>query len=345
MPPRRAAFRPATLIAGLLMAALSLVVAIGCVDASQQGTSAQARRNVSAVDLYIEAVRAYRAGDDIAAIAALNEAVQKQPDMRMAHAMLGDLYRSKGDYAQASLHYESVSRLDPYTVKNHYNLGVTYQLLNRLQDAAGAYLRALRLEPKDVKSNMNLGTVYVALGKFDEAVFYLERATQLDDKNSQAWSNLGVALDARGSPVLAEAAYRKSLELEGMSPVTLQNLAANLVTQKKGAEAVAVMEEVLKTNRSAATVKRYGDALTAAGRFNEALAQYDTAMQLDPRMLSALNGKAECYLAMYKKGLELDDSQRLAAVKLWKRSLELNANQPRVQEQLNRWEKPSVFNR
>lgn len=331
---------PHRLLVVLLVAAGCCVLAVGCVNRPRP-TDPQA--GPSAIDLYVQGVQAYRTGDEDTAVVRLEEAVQKDPELRMARSMLGDIYRRRGDYSNASMQYEAASRLDPYTPANHYNLGVTYQLLNRLQDAAGSYLRALKLEPNDARTHMNLGTVYLAMGRFDESVAHLERSTQLDPDSSMAWTNLGVAMDARGSPVLAEAAYRRSLELDGLSPATIQNLAANLIAQGKGAEAVALTEQLLKENDTIANRKRHADALAVARRYDESLRTYDRVLELDPRYIPALNDKAATYIRMYRDGLGLDDGKRTAALELWRTSLRLNANQPRVREQLTRWENPPLF--
>src|SRR5262245_412956 len=117
------------------------------------------------LNFYVQAVEAYNIKDYNRAIVLLNEAVRQNPELRMARAMLGDLYRARGDNLSAIPNYEKLAQLDPYTPLNHYKLGLAYQLVNRLKDAAGAYLRALQLDPKDWRSNMNLGLVYLALNQ------------------------------------------------------------------------------------------------------------------------------------------------------------------------------------
>ena len=323
---------------GLVLSATALAF-VGCARTAGPRVPPQQQ----ALQLYVQGVQHHRAGETQAAIDALERAIAANPDLRMARSLLGDLYRARGDYLQASMQYEIITRNDPYTADNHYRLGVTYQFLDRLQSAAGSYLRALNLDPKDSRSAMNLGTVYLAMGDFDQAVVYLEKSTQLAPESAQAWGNLGVALDARGSAVLAEAAYRKSLELEGMSNVTLQNLGSNLIAQNKGAEAVAIWEEVLKTNDTPATRKRYADALAAARRNDEALREYDAVLNANPRYLPAINGKAAFYIRLYRDGLEIDDAKRTAALELWRTSLRLNPNQPDVRAALTRWENPPLF--
>jgi len=326
---------------GRALALVSVVALLigGCAvkPKSPQGAAPEA------VELYVHGEQARRAGDAATAEREYKAAVQRNPNLRMAHSRLGDMYKQRGDYAAASRHYESLARLDPYDPKSHYNVGLAYQFLNRLQDAAAAYLRALNLNPSDVKSNMNLGLVYLALGQIDDGVKYLERATQLDPRSAVAWSNLGVALDARGDTSVAEQRYRRSLELDSNSVTTLQNLAANLVTQGKAGEAVTVMERVVERVDTPGTRKRYGDALAQAKRYDEAIRQYDLALKRDPRYWPAMNEKGYVLIRQYREGLELDSAKRAGAIALWRDSLKLNGNQPTIRRQLEKAENPQLF--
>jgi len=226
---------------------------------------------------------------------------------------------------------------------NQFNLGVMNQLLRRFQDAAAAYLRALELNPRDVKSNMNLGTVYLSLGQTTDAINYLERATMIDGNSADAWSNLGVAYDSAGKTQMAEQAYRKALELKGASAAVMQNLGANLVTQNRTAEAIAVMQQVLERSDTASAHKVYGDALAQAKRYDEAIAQYNTSLKQDASYYPAMNGKASALLGQYKIGMELDDDKLKDAAALWKVSLRLNPQQPKVAQALKEVETPAGF--
>jgi tetratricopeptide (TPR) repeat protein len=330
---------------GMLLRWLAVAgcAALALSDAACAPNGQADRDKPQAVETYVQGAQQYRAGDIEQAIATLERAVAVNPELRGAHILLGEAYRNKGNYEQAAIHYDAASKLDPYTLSNHYNLGVAYQFLNKLQDAAAAYLRALQLNPRDVKTNMNLGLVYLALGNIDQAVTYLERATRLDPQNANAWSNLGVALDARGSTVLAETTYRKALELDSNNVVTLQNLAQNLLSQGKAPEAITVMQEVLARQDSPPARKRYGDALARAKKYDDALAQYDKALATDGTYLAAINAKGFALIGRYVDGLELDDSQRAAAIELWRKSLSINPDQPRVTEAVKKWEKPGLF--
>jgi tetratricopeptide (TPR) repeat protein len=289
------------------------------------------------IGLYVQAVQAYQKGDTAAAINRLERATRKNPDLRMAHSMLGDLYRSQGNLEQAATQYQETTRLDPYASNNQYRLGLTYQLMNRLKDAAAAYLRAIEIDPNNVQANVNLGLVYLALDQIPDSLKYLRKATQIDPSSAAAWANLGAALDVGGDAEGAERAYKKSLELNGLQDSTLLNLGFNLIGQRKATEAVSVMEQVVKRMDKPVTRRAYGDALVLAGRFDEAIQQYDLALKQDPRYYPALNAKGDALARKYQKGLELDDTVRVAAIEAWKQSLAVNPQQPRIETLIKQW--------
>ncbi|MEA2711580.1 MAG: hypothetical protein QOF78_4181 [Phycisphaerales bacterium] len=316
------------IVASLCAAIIGGVGLVGCSSAA---------RGPKGVDRYVQAVQAYQAGNKDRAVANLLVATRTNPDLIMARVMLGDLYREDGNYPKAVRQYESLVKLDSYSWSNFYKLGVTYQFLNRLREAATTYQRALKLNPDDSNTNMNLGLVYLYLDEPDKAVQYTEHATLLDPRSASAFSNLGVALDARGEFARAEAAYRRSLDLDPENITTLLNLGTNLIAQNKGAEAVDIMQRVLKTQDTPLHRKRFGDALAKAGRFDDAVAQYQAALNVDPNYYPALNEIGWTRIAEYRKNLELDDSKRAEALAMWDKSLAINPDQPKIQAAKKEW--------
>ena len=317
-------------------------LAVACLFAGCESTGGNAMRP-RGVDLYVQGVQASQSGNQKLAQVKFEQATSTNPNLRMARAMLGDMYRSQGEYERAREQYEALTRLDPYSSENLYRLGVTYQFLQRVQDAIASYLRALEIEPRDVKSCMNLGLAYLTLNQKDDAVKYLRRATELSPDWPDAWANLGVALDAQNKLTEAEDAYKKALELDRNQNAALLNLGANLIRQGKGADAVSVMEEAVKRMDNAPTHTRYGHALSLAGRFDDAMKEYDRALELDPRYYPALNERGSTLIAMYEKGLELDDKPRRQAIESWKKSLAIYPNQPPTNQSIKRWSGARMF--
>jgi tetratricopeptide (TPR) repeat protein len=295
------------------------------------------------VDVYVAGVKAYQVGDKPTAQARFEQATTINPELRMARSMLGDMYRAQGDYERARQQYEILVRLDPYGAENHYRLGVTYQFLQRLYDAIASYVRALDIQPRDMRASMNLGVVYLSLNQGEDAVKYLRKATELSPAWPDAWLNLGVALDAKGDLVGAEQAYKRALELNPNQSLAILNLAANLIRQKKGSEAVTVMGEAVKRVNDAPTRTRYGHALALANRFDDAFSQFALALQIDPRYYPALNERGYALITLYQKGLELDDKQRQQALEAWDQSLKIYPDQPAVKKQMDQWSGGRLF--
>jgi hypothetical protein len=50
-------------------------------------------------------------------------------------------------------------------------------------------------------------------------------------------------------------------------------------------------------------------------------------------------------IAEYRKGLELEDAKRITALEMWRRSLEVNANQPRIERAIKDWGEKGLFKR
>jgi tetratricopeptide (TPR) repeat protein len=81
-------------------------------------------------------------------------------------------------------------------------MGVAYQLMFNLDDAALCYERALKLDPKNAIVMNNLGTVYVSLKQYARAEKSYRKALKVDSNSALVHKNLGTAL-------LAEHKYQK----------------------------------------------------------------------------------------------------------------------------------------
>jgi Tfp pilus assembly protein PilF len=275
----------------------------------------------------------------------LKEAIKVNPELRMPHIKLGEIYRNRQDYQQAVPHLEAVAKLDPYNQENMYFLGLSYQLLERFQDSALAYLRALKLDADDSKSTVNLGAVYYKLGQSDPAIFYLQRATELDKDNPKAWSNLGVALDGKGDLPGAESAYRRALELDPASTIVMQNLTTNLLDQNRADDAASVATALTERLPSAGSFRVLGSTLARAKKWTQAQAAFDRALAANPRDAATLAAMGDMNIARYVDGLELDDALRVQALDQYRASLALEPNQPQLLDKVKQFAVAGGFNR
>jgi len=322
----------------LAVAGLLLIMAGGCA-----ARALAVAEGISGGKRYVEGALAYHEGDRVRAIAALRSALEENPNLIMARFLLGTIYREKGDYEAAAAEYRRVVELDPYSYTNHYNLGLMYHLLNRLQEAAVSYLQALKLNPQDPKSNMNLGLVYTALGNAELGLPYVRRAVELAPTSAEAHANLAVVYDSLRDYRSAETAYRRAIELDPGRVETAVNLAGCLLAQKRYAEAVSVYEQLLRENDGSLLRERYGHALLYAGRVEDAIRQFETALKLDARNFHACNGLGEAMLAQYRQGFMLDETKRNEAIRWWRKSLQINPHQPRIEALLIEYDRNTLF--
>jgi tetratricopeptide (TPR) repeat protein len=315
------------------IAGLAIMTLLGCADPAPPPPPP----HVQGLDAYITGAQALNAGSEDKAQALLERAVRENPNLTMAHQLLGDLYRKNGDLNRAGDQYAMLVRLDPYSFKSHYEVGLTAQLLNRLDDAAAAYLRALALSPRDLNANMNLGLVYLALGHVDDAVRQLQLAVSINPKSAAAQCNLGVVLEAAGQLHKAETAYQRAVELDPNQTVAMIDLGSILVREDQGMEAAAVLKAaVLKTN-TALVHKRLGDALVLQHQDDQAMDEYNAALHLDGRYWPAMNQIGLILVRKYQNGLTLDENLRLSAVAIWKKSLAVKPDQPQIQQWIVQW--------
>ena len=319
----------------LLLAGLPTLGVIGC---AQKGAVSGSDGH-QAVQTYVRGVYAFQTGKKDDAMRELQDAIQANPQLIMPRVMLGGLQKDRNDYQAAVVQYEALVRLDPYFAGHYYNLGVSYQMLQRLRDAEKSYQAAIRLDPKNFGANMNLGLVYLALGDADKAVKYTDAAAKMNPKSAEAFANLATALDYRGDYALAESAYHKSLEAAPFQSGTLQNYADNLMAQRKPIQALAVLDEVLKIEDTPYIHKRKGDALAMDNKLPEAIVEYEIAVEKNPKYCAAMNECATVLIQQYRAGLELDMPRRDRAVALWQKSIEIKPDQSQVKAALQEWEK------
>jgi Flp pilus assembly protein TadD len=288
-------------------------------------------------DLYLAASADYQNGEKDKAAGELVTATRQNPDAVMPRQLLARIYLEKNDYSRAAEQLLALTKLDPYTESNFYELGYCQQLLNQLPQAAANYQQAMMLDPKDAKAATNLGVVYLSLNQIDDAVKSLDIATQLDDKSWYAWASYGIALDAHGRARDAEQAFRRSLELDASQTSTIYNLGSNLLSQGRAAEAVPVLQELVKRDDSFRSHKKLAEALVASNDLAGATAEYRKMVQLDPRNYQLINALASALIERYEKEAEFDDNKKTEAVNLWRQSLAIAPNQDDVKALLQKW--------
>lgn len=154
------------------------------------------------------------------AIDALKQAVKLNPDLAEAYFQLGIAYslrekelenaqvvveeeptptstkKGKKDepvlsnsdkaFENAAKAYEKILKKNPKDDAAYFNLGRSYNKLNKDKEAEKALRQAVKLNPEDSEYQTELGAILIKLAQYEEAVRVLKKAGELDENNSHA---------------------------------------------------------------------------------------------------------------------------------------------------------------
>ena len=162
--------------------------------------------------------------------AAKSAAPEKDPNLNLIWARLGDAYDTAGRADDAANAYKQAVALKP-TAAYYNNLGGILGRAGKIDDAMAAYAKSAELDPTNAaQAYRNAGITMYNAGKMKEAVEPLKKATELDPKSAQAWYLLGASLvgameykkvgdkmEVVVQPGTVEA-YQKAVELDPKGP-------------------------------------------------------------------------------------------------------------------------------
>ncbi|WP_298215368.1 sulfotransferase [Acidocella sp.] len=152
-------------------------------------------------------------------------------------------------------------------------------------EAAEALIRrVVTLNPNHFWATNELTLLLLAKGALAEAELHARNAVRIAPQNAQAHNLMGLALTEANRPLVGEYHYRRVLELaQGEEPVTLANLAWNLKTQGRMAEARALYQRSMALKPDVPqTILGYAKLEEADRQFTRALELLDLAERLLP---------------------------------------------------------------
>ena len=126
--------------------------------------------------------------------AAKGAAPEKDPNLNLIMARLGDAYDGVGRTDDAVAAYKQAIELKP-SFAYYNNMGGILGRSGKLDEATAAYQKAAEMDPAQAaQAWRNFGITMYNVQKFKEAVEPLKKSTELDPKNPQSWYLLGTVL-------------------------------------------------------------------------------------------------------------------------------------------------------
>lgn len=131
--------------------------------------------------------------------------------------LLGRTKYNENRFQEAIDSFQKSLTLRPYDIKAENNLGLSYQGLNRIEEAKKAYQNALAWQKdsplQDAQPYLNLGVLLLEQDQPSQALAYLEKAAALAPHNPKALEQLGRAYDLLGMQEKAQHALETAVGL------------------------------------------------------------------------------------------------------------------------------------
>jgi tetratricopeptide (TPR) repeat protein len=239
-----------------------------------------------------------------------NEALKLQPDSAETHFQLGLALVQQGKREEAIGQWQQALILKPDYPEAEYNWGLALEQMDKSNDAIGHYEQALRLKSGFFEAHCNLGGILLRQGKIQEAIEQYSDAAKVQPGSVETQNSLALALWQAGQAKEAIAHWDEAIRIQPDYPVAQNSLAwvlATLGPDKGGdpARAVALAEQACKLteHRIPGNVDTLATAYAAAGRFNDAVAEEQKALELARAAgQSQLAGEIEARLQLYRDG-------------------------------------------
>jgi tetratricopeptide (TPR) repeat protein len=163
-------------------------------------------------------------------------APEKDPNVHLFWARLGEAYDTAGRNDEAINAYQQAITAKPDNAGYYNNLGNVLARAGKIDEAKAAYTKSAELDPPNAAlAWRNFGISLYQAGRMSEAIEPLQKATQIDPKNAQGWYLLGTCMVADPSiykqvgdkievtpkPGTAEA-FQKAIDLDPNGPIGAQ---------------------------------------------------------------------------------------------------------------------------
>lgn len=214
-------------------------------------------------------------------------------------------------YDAALQHYKTAFTLDPNFVDAHINCGIAHRMLKDYDAAIASLHQALNLDRKNARAFHVLGMVHVDIEDYDRALHYLESACGLAPQNADFRVSFASVLEKAFLDVEAGFEYHKACEIDANYLDAFSLYGSYLLKNHRHDEALECVkhaEQLAPTNLD--VTEQLGLIYLGMSDTDAALEKFNGALLIEPKRLSALQGKARAYqeLGDADKGFDVCDT-------------------------------------
>jgi tetratricopeptide (TPR) repeat protein len=217
-------------------------------------------------------------------------------------------------------------RDDDYVVMTYSGVKGAVDKVNAvaIAESGDIYTELIEANPEEGRYYTLRASSWWALGKPEQALADFDKAIELGYERSHAYASRGLFYASSGKYDKAIADYDKALELDPEDLSPLINRAAVNISRGKLEDAIADYSSALEQKRErkeniTSLLRQRAIAYKAAGKADEAIADFDALLKLNPKDFAAVMGRG--YVHFQQKN-------HAAAVEDFSRAIEINGNDP-----------------
>jgi tetratricopeptide (TPR) repeat protein len=241
------------------------------------------------------------------AVTNLRKATELAPNNPYTRLNLGTALYLQGDAHAALEQFETAVKLKPDLSKAHYVIGVIMWTNRRNAAAIEHFRAALEADPGSIESRLQLAEALRAGGHEAESLPHYAQVLKLSPATSQASFGYAMALVRLGQYREARAWLSDALKTYPDQPGIAHALARVLAAApaegvRDGTRALALMQDLLKQQKTLALVETMAMTFAELGRFEEAIAWQREAIAAAKQGQGEAVSRLEQNLALYESG-------------------------------------------
>ncbi|MEB3829798.1 O-linked N-acetylglucosamine transferase, SPINDLY family protein [Phormidium sp. CCY1219] len=176
-----------------------------------------------------------------------------------------------GDWQGAQQKYRQLLHCDRHHADGLQNLAMIYYRQGQFDDALALLEECIAIHPATATAHYRLGLIWAKVGYLDKAIAAFKRAISLDPQFLRAYHQLGKTWMELGNFALAQKAFRDAIARECNQFISYLYLGNCLLADRRFEEAIATYETALQLKpRDPQVIQQIGIALTAQNRCESA---------------------------------------------------------------------------
>jgi tetratricopeptide (TPR) repeat protein len=249
--------------------------------------------------------------DALTALSDANRAIDMDPENPIHYSYRGGCYEMMGEIQAALDDYLIVNELTPSDPENLYNMSRLYQDLGDDDRAFDAINQAILLEPDSACYLNTRGYIYNNLGDYQAAVDDISRSLELNPEYPTGWANLGCAERELGNLSEAIRCFGNAIEYQDNTAlISSYMLDRGYCFSQLQDYYSAIDDYTIALDLCPGTVgdySRLGWLLMWAENYEDAVVQYDMALQIDSNNFEYLCRRGLCNYHIGETASSIED--------------------------------------